>query len=157
MSQLVVFIAGLLLVAESQASDVADRSTLQGFLPKYMPSGSDASRSSMSAYDKFITPNFKSAKHGPVTDNIQGAIPSAVVDDKPLLHATAQKQDPLSLSAIGVGLLSLVTMLGVHLRRRMQPASVIASSSGLTLDMPMNTASAVGDNVMEMQPKILTR
>jgi len=105
----------------------------------------------MSAYDKFMTPNFKSAKHGSVTDNIQGAIPSTVVDDKPLLHATAQKQDPLSLSAIGVGLLSLVTMLGVHLRRRMQPATVVASSSGLALDMPMNTASAVGDNVMEMQ------
>merc|ERR1719271_1761166 len=97
-----------------------------------MPSGSDASRSSMSAYDKFMTPNFNSAKHGPVTDNIQGAIPFTVVDDKPLLHATAQQQDPISLSAIGLGLLSLVTMLGVHLRRRLQP-------------------SALGDNVMEMQ------
>jgi len=86
----------------------------------------------MSAYDKFMTPNFNSAKHGPVTDNIQGATPFTVVDDKPLLHPTAQKQDPLSLSAIGVGLLSLVTMLGVHLRRRLQP-------------------SALGDNVMEMQ------
>jgi len=86
----------------------------------------------MSAYDKFMTPNFNSAKHGPVTDNIQGATPFTVVDDKPLLHPTAQKQDPLSLSAIGVGLLSLVTMLGVHLRRRLQPATV-------------------GDHVMEMQ------
>jgi len=86
----------------------------------------------MSAYDKFITPNFNSAKHGPVTDNIQGAIPFTVVDDKPLPHPTTQKQDSISLSAIGLGLLSLVTMLGVHLRRRLQP-------------------SALGDNVMEMQ------
>merc|ERR1719174_2950760 len=97
-----------------------------------MPSGSDASRSSMSAYDKFITPNFNSAKHGAATDNIQGAIPFTVVDDKPLPHPTTQKQDPISLSVIGMGLLSLVTMLGVHLRRRLQP-------------------SALGDNVMEMQ------
>merc|ERR1712072_295749 len=59
--------------------------------------------------------------------------------------------NPISLSAIGVGLLSLVTMLGVHLRRRLQPATVLASSGGLALDMPMSTASALGDNVMEMK------
>jgi len=148
MSQLGVFIAGLLLLAESQASDVADRSTLQGFLPKYMPSGSDASRSSMSAYDNFITPNFNSAKHGKKADALSshqspaehGAITFTVVDDKPLLHPTAQMQaNPISLYAIGVGLLSLVTMLGVHLRRRLQPATIIASNGGLA------------NNVMEMK------
>merc|ERR1719258_259084 len=35
-----VLMAGLLVLVESQASDVADRSTLNGFLSKYMPSGS---------------------------------------------------------------------------------------------------------------------
>jgi len=45
-------------------------------------------------------------------------------------------------AAMGVGLLALVTMLGVHLRRRLQPATVIASSGGLALDMPMCTASS---------------
>jgi len=114
----------------------------------------------MSAYDNFITPNFNSAKHGKKADALSshqspaehGAITFTAVDDKPLLHPTAQMQaNPLSLSAIGVGLLSLVTMLGVHLRRRLQPATIIASSGGLALDMPMSTALALGDNVMEMK------
>merc|ERR1719460_3621702 len=118
-----------------------------------MPSGIDASKSSMSAHEKLITPNFNSAKHGntasalsyhqspaehgPVTDNIQGASPFS--------------NNPIALSAIGVALLSLVTMLGVHLRRRLQPATILVSNGDLALDMPMNTASALGDNVMEMR------
>merc|ERR1719271_1508885 len=55
------------------------------------------------------------------------------------------------LSAIGIGLLSLATMLGVRLQRRVQPATILASSNGLGPLMPMNTASALGDNVMEMK------
>ena len=64
MAQLAVLMAGLLFLVESQASDVADRSTLQGFLSKYMPSGSDAPRSSVSDYDKLITPNLNPVKQG---------------------------------------------------------------------------------------------
>ena len=64
MAQLTVLMAGLLFLVESQASDVADRSTFQGFLSKHMPSGSDAPRSAMSDYDKFITPNLNRVKHG---------------------------------------------------------------------------------------------
>jgi hypothetical protein len=144
----------------------------------------------MSAYDKFITPNIHSAKHGdkpdalsshqspaehgPVTENIHGTSPFTIVDGKPLLHPIAQVQDlpkiadmeekqavqkllangsnkPISFSAIGVGLLTLVTMLGVEMRRRLQPATILACNGGLALDMPMNTASALGDNVMEMK------
>jgi len=119
MSQLVVFIAGLLLVAESQASDVADRSTLQGFLPKH---------------DKFITPNFNSAK--------------PQVQDLPNIAAWEEKQavqtlpatgsnDPISLSIFGIGLVSFVTMLGLTLRRALQPATIPTNSGGLGLDMPM--------------------
>ena len=44
----------------------------------------------------------------------------------------------ISLSAIGIGLLSLVTMLGVRLRRGLQPDTIIASSSGREDDMPKN-------------------
>ena len=62
MAQLTLLMAGLLFLVESEASDVADRSIFQGFLSKYMPSGSDAPRSSMSDYDKFITPNFNRVK-----------------------------------------------------------------------------------------------
>jgi hypothetical protein len=55
------------------------------------------------------------------------------------------------LSAIGIGLLSLAAMLGVRLQRRLQPATVLASSAGLGPLMPRNTASALGDNAMEMK------
>merc|ERR1719182_64962 len=58
---------------------------------------------------------------------------------------------PISLSAIGIGLLSLVTIHVVRLRRGLQPATILASSDGLGFDMPMYTKSALGDNVMEMK------
>merc|ERR1719174_499433 len=184
--------AGLLV--ESQARDVADRSTLQGFLSKYVSSRYDASQSSMSDYDRFITPNFN---YGPDALSYQKDAaehdPSTIIDDKSVLDATTQvsdstaftpaKGDPsistknfdppkivnrvekqaaqkllansnsntISLSAIGIGLLSLATMMGARLWRGLQPATTLASSSGLGADMPMNTMSALGDNVMEMK------
>jgi hypothetical protein len=116
MAQLVVFIAGLLVVAETQASDVADRSRFQGFL----------------SHSKFITPSVNSAKHGNRVDAL-----SSQVQDLPKVAHREESNNPISSSAIGMGLLSLVTMLGLHLRRRVQPA--------------MSTASALGDNLMEMK------
>jgi len=50
---------------------------------------------------------------------------------------TTDSSNPITLSAIGIGLLSLATMLGVQLQRGSQPATVLASSAG--------------DNVMEME------
>jgi hypothetical protein len=64
---------------------------------------------------------------------------------------TDDSSKPITSSAIGIGLLSLATMLGIRLQRRFQPANVLASSGGLGPLMPMNTASALGDNVMEMK------
>jgi len=119
MSQLVVFIAGLLLVAESQASDVADRSTLQGFLPKH---------------DKFITPNFNSAK--PQVQDLPKIADREAKQAVQKLPATGSN-DPISLSIFGIGLVSFVTMLGLTLRRALQPATIPTNSGGLGLDMPM--------------------
>jgi len=119
MSQLVVFIAGLLLVAESQASDVADRSTLQGFLPKY---------------DKFITPNFNSAK--PQVQDLPKIADREAEQAVQKLPAIGSN-DPVSLSIFGIGLVSFVTMLGLTLRRALQPATIPTNSGGLGLDMPM--------------------
>merc|ERR1719331_1997575 len=64
---------------------------------------------------------------------------------------TNDSSNPITVSAIGIGLLSLAAMLGVRLQRRLQPATVLASSAGLGPLMPMNTASALGDNAMEMK------
>merc|ERR1719353_708927 len=158
MAQLAVLVAGLLLITESKASDVADRSTLQGFLSKYVPSGSDASKSSMSDYDKLITPNLNRVTHG----NALGAStamasargePSISIKDfhSPKIADREDKQgandsyNPMTLSVVGIGLVSLMTMLGVRLRRGLQP------TGGLGLDMPMNMVSAPGHNVMEMK------
>jgi len=58
---------------------------------------------------------------------------------------------PISLAAIGIGLVSLATMLGVRMRRGLQPETISASSSGLEHDMPMSAVPALGDNIMEMQ------
>merc|ERR1719324_97473 len=153
MAQLTVLVAGLLV--QSQASDVADRSSLKGFLSQYKPSGSDAPRSSMSDYDKFITP-----KHGNGAEALpnrnslaepgpnMGVSPFTIVDDitkvqDPIAAArgepsvntkdfnppttadreemqvvqklyTNESSNPMTLSAIGVGLLSLGIMLGVR-------------------------------------------
>ena len=99
MAQFVVLMAGLLLIAESQASDVADRSTHQGFLSKYVPRG----ETSISNKDF----------------------------DPPKIANRDVSNNSISLSAIGIGLLSLVTMLVVRLRRGLQPATIFASSGGL--------------------------
>merc|ERR1719405_331251 len=77
----------------------------------------------MSDYDNFITPNFNRVKHG------NG--PFTTVDDKPVPHPSTQVQDshnnisPISLTAIGIGMLSILTMLVVRLRRGLQPATAL--------------------------------
>jgi len=98
---------------------VADRSTLQGFLSKYMPVGSDASKSTMSDYDKFITPNLNHVKRG----NELGTSNDKDFDLPNIEKPAAQKlvannsNNSISLSAIGIGLFSLATMLGARLWR----------------------------------------
>jgi hypothetical protein len=124
---LVTLVAGLLVVAESQASDVADRSNTQGFLSK--PSGADASKNSLSDYGQFLTPNLK-----PSISTKDVKLPEIV--DKEEMSAS-DNSTPMSLYAIGVGLLSLVTMLGARMRRGMQPANILAPG--------------LGDNLMEMK------
>jgi hypothetical protein len=103
----------------------------------------------MSDYDKFITPNFNPVKqgNGPDALSYQNDVAEhdavTIIDDKDEEQA-AQKllvnnsNSPISLAAIGIGLLSLVTMLGVRLWRGLQPATTLAISGGL-------------DNVMEMK------
>jgi hypothetical protein len=52
---------------------------------------------------------------------------------------------PMSLAAIGIGLLSLATTLGVRMRRGLQSASVLGS------DMSVAMAPASGDNFLELE------
>jgi len=115
---LVTLVAGLLVVAESQASDVADRSNTQGFLSK-------------GDYGQFLTPNLK-----PSISTKDVKLPE--IEGKAVQEMSAiDKSTPMSLYAIGVGLLSLVTMLGARMQRGMQPGNILAPG--------------LGDNLMEMK------
>jgi len=119
MAHPLVIVAGMLMLGGAQGQN-------QDFLTKY---------------DKFVTPNLQHVK--------QGTSPFTTVDDKPILHAdreekqSVQKElandsmNALSLSAMGIGLLSLGMLLGVRLQRWLQPATVLVSSGS--------------DNVMEMK------
>jgi hypothetical protein len=129
MAQRVVFIAALLLVAESKASDMADRSTPEAFL------------------SKFVTPNFQSVKHGNRPDALSyqqspaehGPVANREVEQAMQKLAADGNSNLISLSIFGAGLLSFVTMLGLTLRQRFASAA----------DMPLRTALV--DNVMEMK------
>merc|ERR1719305_1991480 len=50
MVQFAVLIAGLLFIVESQASDVADSSALQGFLSNYVPAATQRTPTSLNGY-----------------------------------------------------------------------------------------------------------
>merc|ERR1719174_1879102 len=57
----VVLVASLLVVAESQVSDTMARAKVQGFLSKYIDaysSGAHASNSPFGNYNKFFSPSF---------------------------------------------------------------------------------------------------
>jgi len=149
MVQFAVFLAGLLLIAESQASE-------EGFLSK-----SAATKSSMNEYDKFIIATINRGKNGngphALAHHNNPAEHGPAVDDAPVIAEREEKQaekkmladdssSPLTLSAMGIALLSLMTAVGVGIRRKFQQATGLASSSVSGPDMPMNTAPALGEN-----------
>jgi len=124
---LVTLVAGLLVVAESQASDAADRSHTQGFLSK-LP-GADASQNSLGDYGQFITPNLNHMKSPSISTKEEGKAVQKVL--------ASDNGTPMSLYAIGVVFLTFVTMLGARMRRGVQPANILAPG--------------LGDNLMEMK------
>jgi hypothetical protein len=72
----VALVAGMLIVADAQASDLADSSTGRGFLSKDMPFGSDDSRITSGNHEKFIIPNLNRAEHGPLESESIGHGPA---------------------------------------------------------------------------------
>jgi len=97
----------------------------------------------MRGYDKFITPNLQHVKHGNGPDALAGTSPSDIEEKQGVQKLLGNySMSPISLSVIGIGLFSLVMMLGVRLSRGSQPAAIL---------MPLNTSSALGDNAMEMK------
>merc|ERR1719333_1375056 len=58
-----------------------------------------------------------------------------------------ESNKPIGLCAIGVALLSFAAMVGVRMRRGMQPPIALVSSCGHGIDMSMPNAAAVGAGV----------
>lgn len=152
MARLVVItvVTGLLAGAESQVSDMVDRSEQQGFLSKYMPSRSDASKASLGDYDKFVVPNFNHMKQGvkPLA-NTKDFEPSTIIDkeeqraaEKMLAHDSSRS---ISISAIGVMVLTLVTLLGIRVRRELDKVVIFTPGSGESM------APASDSNALEMK------
>jgi len=107
--------------------------------------GGAQGQSSMRGYEKFVTPTLQHVKHENGLDTRGEASKIADREEQQAVQKLLadDSMSSISLSAIGIGLLSLVTMLGVRLRRGLQPATILA--------MPLNTSSALGDNAMEMK------
>jgi hypothetical protein len=130
MAKLALFMAGCLLLAESQARDVADTSTPQGFLSN--------------SFSKFVLPAASTVKHGEIAAQnmarVQDSMPaiSTKEEEKAVqkLLVNGNNNMPIALSAFGVALLTLATMLGARIRRGLQPATAVAGSDAL-LSMEM--------------------
>merc|ERR1719243_343453 len=137
--------AGLLMLAGAQAGDVADRSMHNGFLSQYV--GSDASKTSVGDYNKFMTPQFSRMKHGGAADALsqQDFNPSKIAKEQEEKSVqkllTSENSMPIGTSAIAVSLLSLAAMLGVRMRRGLQQAT----------DMSIALAPASADNILELK------
>merc|ERR1719305_1288358 len=131
-------LVGLLMFSHVQASEIADGSTNHGFLSKYMQSRSESSKSLIGDQGKFMAHHLNRMEHGgrpgALSDHygvVEDA--SAPVADNKLLRN--ESNNPAGFSAIAVAMLSLAAMVGVHLRRRMQPAIALAGSSMHGIDM----------------------
>jgi CspA family cold shock protein len=146
------------MLAGAHASDVADRSMHQGFLSQYM--GSDASKTSLDDYNKFVTPRFNHMKHGGAPDalshhNGPAEHDPAIVFDKSARAVqkvfASDNSMPIGMSAIGVSLLTLAAMLGVRMRRGLQQATAFASTGGHESDMSFALAPAAAGNILELK------
>merc|ERR1719443_1305473 len=141
-------VAGLLMLAGAHASDVADRSMDQGFLSQYM--GSDASKTSLDDYNKFVTSRFNHMNHGGAPDALSHHNGPAEHGQTTVLDKSARAVQkvfandnsmPIGMSAIGVSLLTLAAMLGVRMRRGLQQEA----------DMSIALAPAASGNILEMK------
>jgi photosystem II reaction center protein PsbM len=131
MAPLTAPVVALLMLAVVQADDMADRSRLQGFL----------SQTSAGDYDKFINPNLKHMKH-----TASEHVPEEEKAAQKMLGNESNM--PISLSSIGIGLVSLATMLGLSLRSRIQRG--LQSATG-DMSVPLF------DNALELETQDMLR
>jgi len=108
---------------------VADTSTPQGFLSK-------------NSFSKFVLPAASTVKHGETAAQNMARVQDSAISTKEEEKAVQKllvndnNNMPIALSAFGVALLTLATMLGARIRRGLQPATALAGSDAL-LSMEM--------------------
>jgi hypothetical protein len=111
MAQRAVLVVGLLLIAESQASD----------------------------YDKFMAPNLNRVKHGNELGASPFTVVDDKPMLQSSTQVANNSNDPISLSIFGIGLVSFVTMLGLTLWRALQPATIptntVSAVGGQVMEM----------------------
>jgi len=120
----VTLMAGVLMFSGVQASDIADGSKSHAFLSKYISPV-------MTYSDMPVHPA------GPTHDTMDftSAQAGAFRTSKDLEPQKMADKVDIGLCLIGVALLSFAAMLGVRMRRGMQPLVALASSGGNGIDM----------------------
>jgi kynurenine--oxoglutarate transaminase/cysteine-S-conjugate beta-lyase/glutamine--phenylpyruvate transaminase len=153
MARLVAIVSGLLVFSESQASNQADRSNAHGFLSRILPFRSDSSRTPLNQDERFITPHLGERSFTALHNNQDSDLPKAAEEKGEAVQKLLAlgNSTPVTLSAIGVGLFTLVMMLVARMRRGLQPATILASSGALGPNVFTDKASGLGDNIMEMK------
>jgi len=115
-------LAGLLMLSSVQASDIADNSM---FMAHHL--------------------NLRTSK------DFEPQKVEGMEEDKDVQKLlTNESNMPVGLSAIGIALLSFAVMVGVRMRRGVQPAIVLASSDRNGIDMSTPLATVSGNNTWEL-------
>jgi hypothetical protein len=130
------FVAGTLIFSGAQSSDIADGSRNDGFLSKYMllrPESSGVFR---------MRKNLEPQK---ISDKDEDK------DAQELFTNVSNKH--IGLSAIGVALLSVAAMVGVRMRRGIQPPIALTSSGGHGIDMSRPMAPVSVDNTLKLKSR----
>jgi len=151
-------VVSVLMLSGVQASDIADGSKNHGFLSEYMPLRSGYSTG------KFMALHLKHMEHGgrpeapsdhnDLAEDLESQKIANKKEDKHVQKLfTNASNKLLGLSAIGVALLSFAAMVGVRMRRGMQPDIALASSGGHGIDMSMPMVPVPVNNTWGLESK----
>merc|ERR1719443_2868297 len=143
MARHVAVVVGMTMFASARANDAADYSKfmapgastkpVRGGRPKDFGFLKDLGLEKPSWLPDFGGSDDKPAEEPKAEEEEASEEEVADSEEKQAAEFATNSKNPISLSAIGIGLLSFVTMLVVHWRRGLQPAT------------------ALGENLMEMK------
>jgi hypothetical protein len=155
-------LAGLLMLSSVQANDIADNSMFMAHHLNHMERGGrtealsdqygladDSSATVGSSHPDIFT----SARAGAVrtSKDFEPQKIEGMEEDKDVQKLfTNESNMPIGLSVIGIAFLSFAVMVGVRMRRGVQPDIALASSGGNGIDMSTPLATVSGNNTWEL-------